>query len=121
MLSADCSAILPAKRGEIPMPLFPEREAAEEQRFVHEKETDFKISARRNALIGIWAGEMLGLKDRQCTAYANELLRLAARSPGDSRLLARLAADLAPIGISERKIRNELDRQSVIAKTLIAA
>ena len=101
------------------MSQFPDREAAEEQRFVHEQEMAFKVSARRNALIGLWVGELLGLPKKQCTAYSNELVQLASQTSGESRLLAKLKADLGPLGISEHRIRNELDHQSAIARASI--
>ena len=41
------------------MNTFNDREAAYENKFAHDAETQFKIDARRNKLLGLWAAELL--------------------------------------------------------------
>jgi len=43
------------------MPSFADREKEFEARFAHDQELRFKITARRNRLLGLWAAAQLGL------------------------------------------------------------
>ena len=43
------------------MSSFKDREKAFESKFAHDQELKFKATARRNKLLGQWAGEQMGL------------------------------------------------------------
>ena len=40
---------------------FKDRERAEEAKFAHDEEMHFRITARRNRLLGTWAAELMKL------------------------------------------------------------
>ena len=43
------------------MTSFDDREKAYEKKFAHDAELEFKASARRNKLLGVWAAEKMGM------------------------------------------------------------
>ena len=43
------------------MGTFEEREKSSERKFQHDQELNFKIKARRDKLLGLWAAQCLGL------------------------------------------------------------
>jgi hypothetical protein len=50
------------------MGTFDDREKGFEQKYKHDKELEFKVSARRNRLLGLWAAKELGLPDAEAEA-----------------------------------------------------
>ena len=56
------------------MTTFDEREKGFEQQFAHDEELKFKATARRDRLLGLWAGEKLGLGGPDAVAYAKEVV-----------------------------------------------
>src|ERR1041384_6233903 len=61
-------------RSESVMSKFDEREKEFEARFKHDQEFAFKVTARRNKLLGLWAAEHLGLVGGAAEAYAKEVV-----------------------------------------------
>ena len=61
-------------------------------------ETRNGVIARRNVLLGLWAGRLMGKTGDALTAYARELHRADFEVPGDSDIVTKLAADLAANG-----------------------
>ena len=43
------------------MTTFDDRESAFESKFARDEELQFKVTARRNKLLGLWAAEQMGL------------------------------------------------------------
>ena len=56
------------------MTTFDEREKGFEKQFAHDEELKFKATARRDRLLGLWAGEKLGLTGPEAAAYAKEVV-----------------------------------------------
>ncbi len=56
------------------MTFFDKREQGFEQEFAHDEELRFKIIARRNKLLGLWAAEKLGLTGAVAQNYAKEVV-----------------------------------------------
>ncbi|HEX4554251.1 MAG TPA: DUF1476 domain-containing protein [Xanthobacteraceae bacterium] len=56
------------------MTTFDEREKGFEKQFAHDEELKFKATARRDRLLGLWAGEKLGLAGPDAAAYAKEVV-----------------------------------------------
>ena len=54
------------------MPTFNDREKAEEAKYAHDQELEFKVNARRNKLLGLWAAELMGMSGETAEAYARE-------------------------------------------------
>ncbi len=81
------------------MTTFDERERAYEAHFALEEELEFKAQARRDRLLGLWAGERMGLKDAALEDYALSVMRADLREPGDEDVFQKVMADLAERGV----------------------
>ncbi len=77
------------------MSSFDDRESAFENKFAHDAETQFKIDARRNKLLGLWAAELLGKSGEDAAAYAVEVIKSDFEEAGDEDVIRKVAADLA--------------------------
>lgn len=91
------------------MTSFQDRERDFEARFKHDEEFRFKVTARRNHLLGLWAAGRLGLDGGSGEAYAREIID-AQFGHGDQGILAKLSADLGARdpSMTEQRIRFEL-------------
>ena len=102
------------------MTTFDEREREFEARFKHDQELQFKVTARRNRLLGLWAAERMGLVGDAAQAYAKEVVEAEFKG-GDRHVVAKLVADLAAKGqgTSEAQVKFELDHFAGQAKQQI--
>lgn len=81
-----------------------------------------QVNARRNYLMGIWAGRMLGLSDRDLADYVCDVMASDSLEPGPQDVVRKLQRDLYDIGteISEVEILRQLQmtERSVRAELL---
>lgn len=75
-----------------------DREKAFENKYAFDQEMKFKIIARRNKLLGQWAGALLGKAD--IDAYAKEVVVADFEEVGEEDVVRKVAADFAAGGIS---------------------
>lgn len=83
---------------------FDDRKNAFENKFAHDAELKFKIEARRNKLLGLWAAEILG-KDGD--AYAKEVIASDFEEAGDEDVFNKVRADLGD-DVSDKDIREKM-------------
>jgi hypothetical protein len=104
-----------------PMTQFSEREKAFENKFKRDSELQFKVQARRNKLLGLWAAGELGLDAASAEAYAKEVVVSDFDKPGDDDVLQKVLGDLKGKGIdtSEHLVRKEMDRLMSVARDQI--
>ncbi len=100
------------------MTQFDDRERAFEAQFARDEEMQFRVLARRNRLLGEWAGELMGLTDAETEAYAKEVIRADFEEAGDEDVIRKLLGDLTAAGvdIDEGKIRDTLGHKAVDAR-----
>ncbi len=100
------------------MTTFDNREAAFENKFAHDAETQFKITARRNKLLGQWAAEKMGLTPEETTAYATSVVQADFEEAGDEDVVRKLLGDLTSAGveIDDAMIRSALEDKIVEAR-----
>ncbi len=100
------------------MSKFDEREQQFEARFKHDQELAFKVTARRNKLLGLWAAQHLGLAGTAADSYAAEVVAADFTRPGDSDVIEKVAADFAAKGVTlgAAAIADELKRCADQAK-----
>ena len=100
------------------MTTFNEREQAFEAKFAHDKDMAFRILARRNRLLGEWAGQRMGLTEVEGDAYAKEVIRAEFEEAGDEDVIRKLLGDLTAAGveIDEATIRAEMGHKEVDAR-----
>lgn len=100
------------------MTIFDEREQGYERKFQMEQEQAFKVKARANKLLGLWAAAQFGLKDAAAETYALELVAADLAPHGDDILMKKLLKDFAARGIAmdATKIQLELRHCTVEAR-----
>jgi hypothetical protein len=92
------------------MSQFDDRKKGEEARYAFDQETQFKISVRRNKLLGLWAAERMGLTGAPADAYAKTVVLSDLEEAGDDDVLRKVAADLDKAGKSatEAELRTRM-------------
>ena len=97
---------------------FKDRERAEEANFAHEEEQLFRITARRNRLLGQWAAEQMGLSAVEAEAYAKSVVQADFEEAGDEDVIRKLLGDLTAAGVdtTEADVRTALDARMVEAR-----
>ena len=102
------------------MTTFDEREKEFEARFKHDQELQFKVTARRNRLLGLWAAARMGLSGEAAQAYAKDVVD-AEFHGGDRHVIGKVVADLGAKGhaVTEAQVKFELDHLAEQAKQQI--
>ncbi len=105
------------------MTTFKDRENAFEKKFEHDQELQFKVNARKNKLLGLWAAGLLGKSGADAEAYAKEVVMADFEKPGDDDVVQKLVKDLAAGGkpTEDHTIRRQAERLMTEAKTQIMA
>ena len=89
------------------MTTFDDRKSAFETKFAHDEEMNFKVSARRNKLLGLWAADLLGKSGDDASAYATEVIKSDFEEPGDEDVYRKVAGDLGDAA-DEQTIRAKM-------------
>jgi hypothetical protein len=100
------------------MPTFEDREKEFEARFKHDEELRFKVTARRNRLLGLWAADKMGLTGDAAEAYAKTVVAAEFDKGGDKHVVEKLVADLAAKGqpVTTAQVQFELDHFAATAR-----
>ena len=100
------------------MTMFEDREHAFEAKFAHDEEMQFRVTARRNRLLGEWAARLMGLTDVEAEAYAKDVVRADFENAGDEDVIRKLLGDLtsARVEIDEAAIREAMGHRLVEAR-----
>jgi hypothetical protein len=77
---------------------FSERERAFEDKWAHDEELRFKVLARRNHHLGLWAAAERGLQGAAAEAYAQEIVAAELTKGGDEAVFQKIRADFAAAG-----------------------
>jgi hypothetical protein len=81
------------------MSIFDDREKAAEWNFVRELELAFRIMARRNKLLGLWAAGKMGLEGDAAARYALDVVDAEITEHGDAGLIKKVCGDLIARGL----------------------
>jgi hypothetical protein len=105
-------------KGSRPMTTFDEREKGYERKFQQDQELAFKVRARRNKLLGLWAADQLGLAGAAAEHYAHEVVQADLEKPGVEDLIAKIGADFAKKHLKHNaaRLHAELERCEAEAK-----
>ena len=105
------------------MTQFDNREKAFESKYAHDQELQFKVMARRNKLLGLWAAGEMGLTGDAAAQYAIEVVKSDFQEAGDHDVFRKVRADLdaKQVAVSEHRLRKEMDDLMTLAKQQIAA
>ena len=90
---------------------FKDREKGYEAKYQHDQEMLFKITARRNKLLGLWAAEIMGIGGDAANAYAKEVVASDFEEAGDADVVRKVLADLKEKGAAtnEAALRKQMD------------
>jgi hypothetical protein len=102
---------------------FEDREKGFEAKYKVDQETQFKIIARRNKLLGEWAAGQMGITGEGAAAYAKEVVASDFEKPGDSDVVDKVLKDLEAksITFSEGDLRKKMDELTAIARKQIVS
>jgi hypothetical protein len=78
----------------------------------------FRITARRNRLLGHWAAALMKLTPEEADGYAKSVVQADFEEAGDEDVVRKLLGDLTSAGveIDERRIRAALDAKAIEAR-----
>ena len=100
---------------------FDDRKQEFESRYVHDQELRFRIEARRNKLLGLWAAEKLGRSGAEADAYAMEVVKADLQKEGEEDVFAKVMADFTAAGVaqSELQVRRRMSELLVEAESQV--
>ncbi len=100
------------------MTTFDDRERAFEAKFAHDGEMAFRVTARRNRLLGHWAAGKLALTPAETEAYATAVVQADFEEVGDEDVIRKLVSDLtaANVTFDEAEIRQAMADAEVEAR-----
>jgi hypothetical protein len=104
------------------MTTFEDRKKAEEAKYRHDEEFRFKVNARRNKLLGLWAAEHFGLAADEAATYAKEVVKSDFERVGDSDVVEKVLGDFAArkIEMDEHRLRKQMERLLETAREQVA-
>ncbi|GEP58603.1 DUF1476 domain-containing protein [Reyranella soli] len=105
------------------MTTFDDRQKSFEKKFERDQDLQFKVNARKNKLLGLWAAELMGKSGAGAEGYAKEVVLADFEKPGDDDVIQKLVNDLANAGkpTGEQAIRKQAERLMAEAKTQLMA
>jgi hypothetical protein len=100
------------------MTTFDERERAFENKFQHDEELLFRIRAKRDKLVGLWAAGLLGLADDEAAAYAARIVDQDFGTAGPHNIRDRILSDLQAqnVDISDHRVDKEMENLLAVAR-----
>ncbi len=100
------------------MTTFDDRERAFEAKFAHDEEMVFRVTARRNRLLGHWAAAQMKLTPEETDAYAKAVVQAEFEEAGDEDVVRKLLGDLTAAGVDtdEATVRRALDEKLLEAR-----
>lgn len=103
------------------MSTFDDRERAEEARYALDQETQFKVMARRNKLLGMWAADLMGLTGSDAEAYAKTVVLSDLEEAGDDDVFRKVRGDFDGQGIdrTDAQIREQMAQLLPVAREQI--
>jgi len=100
------------------MTTFDDREKAFEAKYARDEDMAFRVTARRNRLVGQWAAAKMGLTPEETDAYAKAVVQADFEEAGDEDVIRKVLGDLlgAGVEIDDAAVRQALHDQSVEAR-----
>ena len=92
------------------MTTFDDRKKGQEAKYSKDQETTFRVIARRNKLLGLWAAEQLGMQGEAADAYARQVIEADFEKPGDDDVVEKVMADFSAqsIDMKESSLREKM-------------
>jgi hypothetical protein len=103
------------------MSTFDDRERAQEAKYALDQETQFKVAARRNKLLGLWAADLMGMSGDDAQAYAKTVVLSDLEEVGEEDVFRKVRGDFDKAGVdrSDARIREQMAELMPIAREQI--
>lgn len=103
------------------MSTFDDRERAQEAKYALDQETQFKVAARRNKLLGLWAADLMGMTGDDAQAYAKSVVLSDLEEVGEEDVFRKVRGDFDTAGVdrSDARIREQMAELMPIAREQI--
>ena len=103
------------------MTQFDDRERAFESKFAHDEEMRFRITARRNRLLGEWAARKMRLSEAETESYAKDVVRSDFEEAGEHDVIRKVLGDLTSAGVesNEETVREAMRNKEIEARRQI--
>ena len=100
------------------MTTFDDREQAFENKFAHDQEMAFRVTARRNRLLGQWAAGLMKLTAEEADAYSKAVVQAEFEEAGDEDVIRKVLGDLVAAGcdLDQAVVRAKLEEKAVEAR-----
>jgi hypothetical protein len=100
------------------MTTFDDRERAHEAKFARDEDMAFRVTARRNKLVGQWAAVKMGLTSEETDSYAKSVVQADFEEAGDEDVVRKLMGDLTAAGVetNDEEIRTALSSLMIEAR-----
>ncbi len=100
------------------MTTFDDRERAFETKYARDEEMAFRVTARRNKLLGAWAAGLMKLTPEETEAYSRAVIQAEFEEAGDEDVVRKLLGDLTAAGVEvdDAMVRKAIDDQAVEAR-----
>ncbi|MEL7547948.1 MAG: DUF1476 domain-containing protein [Pseudomonadota bacterium] len=97
---------------------FKDRERGEEAKYALDQETEFKVMARRNKLLGQWAAELFSLQGDESEAYVKSVILSDLEEAGDDDVFRKLRGDFDAYSVerTDQQIRGQMAKLLPIAR-----
>ena len=98
-----------------------DKQKAHENKFAHDSEIQFKVQARRNKLLGLWAAGKMGLSVDASETFAKNMVVEGLKAAGDENIISKLASSFSEHGleIAEAALRAQIEILMAEAKDQI--
>lgn len=98
--------------------IFKTREVSEEARYKLDSEKAFKIDARRNKLLALWAAEKLGMISTETEGFIRKVVASDMEEAGVEDVVRYVSATFSERGvdIDDDEIRREIHRLQGVAQ-----
>jgi hypothetical protein len=102
---------------------FEKREKAFEAKWARDEELRFKVYARRNKLLGLWAAAEMGVTGPTADSYAKEVIAADFERVGEDDVFEKVRHDFDArgIAISDHLLRRKMEELLDVAKHQIEA
>ena len=101
------------------MNTFKDREKGFERKFANDQEVEFKISAKRNKLLGSWVADILKYDEEKKKNYIVEIIKADFQEAGDEDVFRKIKKDLEGNNIQDADIRKKMSEFLEAAKQQI--
>ena len=81
-----------------------DRKKAFESKYANDAEMQFKVMAKRNKFVGLWAAALLGKSGDNAENYAKEVIKSDMEEAGDEDVVRKVQGDLGSLA-TDQEIR----------------